>query len=141
MISIDVKQPMKEIRMLHDKIALVTGATFGIGKAIAIGLAQQGATVVLVGRDRRKGEAVKAEIAAVTGNTALDLLLGDLSSQQAIRHAAHPTALDWHHQTVPADLRAARADRRVSRKLTRARRRNRAVLCQGQAEAFRADFV
>ena len=74
--------------MLHDKIALVTGATSGIGKAIAIGLAQQGATVVLVGRDRRKGEAVKAEIAAVTGNTALDLLLADLSSQQAIRHLA-----------------------------------------------------
>jgi len=74
--------------MLHDKIALVTGATSGIGKAIAIGLAQQGATVVLVGRDRRKGEAVKAEIAALTGNTALDLLLADLSSQQAIRHLA-----------------------------------------------------
>jgi NAD(P)-dependent dehydrogenase (short-subunit alcohol dehydrogenase family) len=54
-----------------------------------MGLAQQGATVVLVGRDRRKGEAAKAEIVAATGNTALDLLLADLSSQQAIRHLAH----------------------------------------------------
>lgn len=70
------------------KVSLVTGATSGIGKATAEGLARLGATVVLVARDKAKGEATKAEIIAKTGNTAVDLLLADLSSQDSIRKLA-----------------------------------------------------
>lgn len=71
--------------MMHNKIALVTGANAGMGKVVATELARQGATVVMVSRDRRKGEEARAEIAAVTGNPSLDLLVADLSSQQAVR--------------------------------------------------------
>jgi NAD(P)-dependent dehydrogenase (short-subunit alcohol dehydrogenase family) len=50
------------VRDLEGKVALVTGATSGIGKAAAIQLAAQGATVIVHGRDASRGAAVVAEI-------------------------------------------------------------------------------
>jgi NAD(P)-dependent dehydrogenase (short-subunit alcohol dehydrogenase family) len=70
---------------MQGKICLVTGATSGIGKATAMGLAQRGATVVMVGRDREKSEAVQKEIKTKSGNEAVDLLLADLSSQASVQ--------------------------------------------------------
>src|SRR5438270_1985522 len=73
---------------MQGKICLVTGATSGIGKATALGLAHMGATVVMVGRDHEKGEAVQREIKTKSRNEAVDLLLADLSSQKSIRQLA-----------------------------------------------------
>ena len=70
---------------MQGKICIVTGANSGIGKATALGLAQMGATVVMVCRDRTRGEAAQSEIQAKSGNHAVDLLIADLSSQQSIR--------------------------------------------------------
>src|SRR6202158_1276439 len=50
------------VRDLEGKIALVTGATSGIGKAAAVQLSAQGATVIVHGRDATRGAAVIAEI-------------------------------------------------------------------------------
>ena len=50
------------VRDLEGKVALVTGATSGIGKAAAIQLAAQGAKVIVHGRDANRGAAVVAEI-------------------------------------------------------------------------------
>jgi NAD(P)-dependent dehydrogenase (short-subunit alcohol dehydrogenase family) len=50
------------VRDLEGKVALVTGATSGIGKAAAIQLAAQGAAVIVHGRDADRGAAVVAEI-------------------------------------------------------------------------------
>src|ERR1700681_4574256 len=50
------------VRDLEGKVALVTGATSGIGKAAAIQLAARGATVMVHGRDASRGAAVVAEI-------------------------------------------------------------------------------
>jgi NAD(P)-dependent dehydrogenase (short-subunit alcohol dehydrogenase family) len=70
------------------RTCLVTGATSGIGKATAAGLARHGAEVVLVARDPAKGEATAAEIQAATGNPHVEVLTADLSAQASIRHAA-----------------------------------------------------
>jgi 2-hydroxycyclohexanecarboxyl-CoA dehydrogenase len=49
---------------LAGKVAIVTGATANIGRAIALGLAAEGVRLVAVGRDRAKGEEVVAEARA-----------------------------------------------------------------------------
>jgi NAD(P)-dependent dehydrogenase (short-subunit alcohol dehydrogenase family) len=69
-------------------VALVTGGTAGIGKAVALGLAQLGMTVAIVGRDRGRGEAARQEIASRSGNSAVEALYADLSSQAAVRELA-----------------------------------------------------
>ena len=58
---------------LHGSTALVTGATSGIGKAIARTLAQQGASLVLHGRDQARGEALVKEIGGDARFMAADL--------------------------------------------------------------------
>jgi short-subunit dehydrogenase len=67
---------------MGEKVCLITGATSGIGKATAMGLANMGASVVMVGRDRGRGEAVMAEIKEKSANASVDLMLADLSSQE-----------------------------------------------------------
>lgn len=67
---------------LTGKTALVTGASRGIGKAIAIGLAQAGARVVLVSRDRGSLEVLAGEIRAQGGLA--DIAPCDVSQVQAV---------------------------------------------------------
>ncbi len=74
--------------MMQGKVALVTGANAGMGRVIATELARQGATVVLLCRDARNGEEARRAIIQETGNPAVDLLVADLASQQAVREAA-----------------------------------------------------
>lgn len=64
---------------------MITGANAGIGRATASGLAQQGATVVMVCRNRDLGAAAQDAIKRESGNQAVDLLVADLSSQAAVR--------------------------------------------------------
>ncbi len=69
-----------ETTMLH-RVCMVTGATSGMGKATALALANQGATVVLVARNQSKGEVVRGEIISQSGNPNIAVLTADLSSQ------------------------------------------------------------
>ena len=71
------------------KVCLVTGGNSGIGKAAAMGLAKLNATVVIVSRDKDKGEAALIEIRAKSGNRNLDAMTADLSSQDSVRELAH----------------------------------------------------
>jgi FlaA1/EpsC-like NDP-sugar epimerase len=53
---------------MRGKLVLITGATGGIGRAIAAGIAAQGATTVIVGRDPERAAAAVADIRQATGN-------------------------------------------------------------------------
>ncbi len=70
------------------KVCIVTGANAGIGKATATGLARMGATVIMVCRDRDRGERARTEIIAGSGSRDVHLLIADLSSQGSIRKLA-----------------------------------------------------
>lgn len=67
--------------------SLVTGATAGIGRAIARGLAAHGSRVVLASRDRARGLEAADDIARATG-AEVELLEVDLAEQRSIRRAA-----------------------------------------------------
>lgn len=73
---------------MQGRVCVVTGASAGIGRATAMGLAQQGATVALVCRNRDRAEATRAAIRGQTGNEAIDIFLADLSSRDEIRRLA-----------------------------------------------------
>jgi NAD(P)-dependent dehydrogenase (short-subunit alcohol dehydrogenase family) len=66
---------------MNGKIVMVTGATNGIGKETARALARMGAKVIVVGRNREKGERVIGDIQRDTGNPNVELMLADLSLQ------------------------------------------------------------
>ena len=70
------------------KTALITGGTSGIGKAAAVALAAMGADVVVVGRNRERGEAALREIKAQGHNESVRLMLADLSVQAEVRRLA-----------------------------------------------------
>ncbi|MBO0799286.1 MAG: SDR family oxidoreductase [Blastocatellia bacterium] len=71
-----------------NKTCLITGANSGIGKVTAHALAASGAAVIMVCRDRARGEAAREEIRRATNNGRIELLTADLSEQRQIRELA-----------------------------------------------------
>jgi NAD(P)-dependent dehydrogenase (short-subunit alcohol dehydrogenase family) len=73
--------------MMEGKICLITGANSGIGKVTAIGLAKMNATVIMLCRNKERGEKARQDIIEQTGNKNVDLLICDLSSKNSIHEA------------------------------------------------------
>lgn len=73
---------------LAGKVALVTGATGGIGKVTARELARAGATVVIVGRNHEKADAVAQELRRETQGAQVEALVADLGVQSQVRALA-----------------------------------------------------
>jgi 3-oxoacyl-[acyl-carrier protein] reductase len=67
---------------LSDKTALVTGSSKGIGEAIAIALAREGANVVVHGRDEVQAQRVVSTIVAAGGRA--HAVLADLTQDEAV---------------------------------------------------------
>jgi NAD(P)-dependent dehydrogenase (short-subunit alcohol dehydrogenase family) len=87
------------MRPFAEQTILITGATSGLGLALAEALAGRGATVLLHGRDEKRGRATLDEIKQVTGNEKLQFYCADLASLQqtaglARRVAAEQQRLD-----------------------------------------------
>ena len=67
---------------LHGKIALITGASKGLGKAMALALSQAGATIALVSRDEGKLQDVKREVESSGGRA--DVFLADVKDETQV---------------------------------------------------------
>ena len=68
---------------LSGRVAVVTGASSGIGLYTALGLARAGAAVLLVCRNKERGEAAQAMIVRETGHSP-ELFLADFASLRAV---------------------------------------------------------
>ncbi|HXK01402.1 MAG TPA: SDR family NAD(P)-dependent oxidoreductase [Verrucomicrobiae bacterium] len=72
-------------KKLTGRNAVITGASKGLGEAMAVALAAEGARVALVSRDRAKLESVAAKIAAAGGEAAA--FPADVTSESGVRAA------------------------------------------------------
>jgi NAD(P)-dependent dehydrogenase (short-subunit alcohol dehydrogenase family) len=80
------QNPSSNIDDLVGAVALVTGATSGIGRATALALAARGARVLVHGRDAARGEQVVSEIRGNAGDA--EVLLGDLAAPADVHSLA-----------------------------------------------------
>ena len=76
------------MRVMDERVALVTGAASGIGKATAVGLAREGVSVVLLVRSAGRGVEAVRDVSARAPGAELEVLECDLASQSSIRDAA-----------------------------------------------------
>jgi NAD(P)-dependent dehydrogenase (short-subunit alcohol dehydrogenase family) len=67
---------------LQGKIALITGASKGLGKAMALSLSQAGATIALASRDEAKLQGVKQEIESSGGRA--EVFVADVKDEQQV---------------------------------------------------------
>ncbi len=68
---------------LHDKVALVTGASRGIGRAIALALAKEGCQIMLTARSKSDLEKVAKEIQSTGGNAAV--IVANMREEKSIQ--------------------------------------------------------
>ena len=75
-------------KRLDGMLGLVTGASSGIGRAIALGLASEGAFVILNGRDKSKLAEVEREIIQISGQTQAAVIAADLEQEREVLRLA-----------------------------------------------------
>jgi len=86
--------------MMNDKICVVTGASSGIGRVTAEALAELGAMVLIVCRNREKSESTRLEIIRKHKDARVEFFLADLSSQKEIHVLADAIKARYQHIDV-----------------------------------------
>jgi len=147
---------------ISDRVALVTGSSRGIGKALAQGLLEAGCVVVLNGRDETALAKTREELAELTGGTvfaesfdvtepdavadgvarieeragALDILVNNAGTQHRTPFTEFATE-DWHRLIATNLTSAFLVGREVSRRMA-ARGHGKIVnICSVQSEVVR----
>jgi len=95
---------------LTGRTALVTGSSQGIGRALAQGLAEAGATVIVHGRDAAKAQHAAEEITTATGRSAGSVVF-DVTDADAVD--AGVTAIEETHGTPDIVINNAGIQRRA----------------------------
>ena len=85
---------MAAMRPVDQQTILVTGATDGLGRALARELAARGATVLLHGRSKQRLEDTRRELIEATGSDRLRTYLADFASLEQVRRLAREVAGD-----------------------------------------------
>ncbi|WP_020017848.1 SDR family NAD(P)-dependent oxidoreductase [Promicromonospora sukumoe] len=80
--------------------AVITGATHGLGRLVALDLARRGFHLGIVARDAAKADDLRAEIARTTPGAAVDTFLADLSSLAEVRRVGQDVAAHYERIDV-----------------------------------------
>jgi len=83
------------MRPLAEQTVLITGATDGLGRGLALELARSGATVLVHGRDEARGLETVRELSAETGNENVHWLLADLASLAEVHGLADQVIAEY----------------------------------------------
>jgi NAD(P)-dependent dehydrogenase (short-subunit alcohol dehydrogenase family) len=78
---------------MRDKVVAITGATSGIGEVAADRLAQKGARIVFVARDRTRGEEMRKHLRAIAGHADHTVHYADLSRLSEMKRVADAIAV------------------------------------------------
>jgi NAD(P)-dependent dehydrogenase (short-subunit alcohol dehydrogenase family) len=113
---------------MAEKVFVLTGATSGVGKALALELAKTGEKVVIVARDADRGSAALQEIRSASPDARLDLQLSDLSILSSVRNVAE--IVRSRYETIDLLINNASTYRRT-----------RAVTIDGFEEMFAANHL
>lgn len=85
---------------MNSKVYMVTGATSGIGRAVALKLAKTGETIIMVSRDDERGARAQKEISTATENPNIELQLCDIGNLSSVRNLA--TILNNRYEKLDA---------------------------------------
>jgi NAD(P)-dependent dehydrogenase (short-subunit alcohol dehydrogenase family) len=88
------------VRDITDTVVLITGSTDGLGRAVAERLAQEGATVLIHGRDPEKLASTAHALRAATGSDRVRTYLADFSSLKQVRAMANEIESENHRLHV-----------------------------------------
>ncbi len=82
-------------QLLHNQTAIITGGNAGLGKAIALKFAEQGARVAIFGTNLEKGAQVVEEINQRSSAAQASFFQVDVSQTKAVDEAIHAVTAQW----------------------------------------------
>jgi NAD(P)-dependent dehydrogenase (short-subunit alcohol dehydrogenase family) len=97
---------------VRDKVVVITGASSGVGLETARQLAGQGGEIVMIVRDRARGEHARSQVAEAAAGESPVLLIADLSVQADVRRVAHEVRDRYGHVDILVNNAGAAFSRR-----------------------------